>query len=80
MTELIETKLSSEIIFQGRFLDVRRDVVELPNGKTTTREWINHPGAVVILPILPDGLIGLIRQYRYAAPVSYTHLTLPTKA
>ena len=74
MTELIETKLSSEIIFQGRFLDVRRDVVELPNGKTTTREWINHPGAVVILPILPDGLIGLIRQYRYAAQGEFIEL------
>ena len=74
MTELVETKLKSEVVFQGRFLDVRRDVVELPNGKTTTREWINHPGAVVILPILPDGLIGLIRQYRYAAQGEFIEL------
>tara|TARA_Y100000590_G_scaffold3809_1_gene5017 strand:- start:2487 stop:3023 length:537 start_codon:yes stop_codon:yes gene_type:complete len=74
MTELVETKLKSEVIFQGCFLDVRRDVVKLPNGKTTTREWINHPGAVVILPILPDGLIGLIRQYRYAAQDEFIEL------
>ena len=74
MTELVETKLKSEVIFQGRFLDVRRDVVKLPNGKTTSREWINHPGAVVILPILPDGLIGLIRQYRYAAQGEFIEL------
>ena len=74
MTELVETKLKSEVVFQGRFLDVRRDVVELPNGKTTTREWINHPGAVVILPILPDSLIGLIRQYRYAAQGEFIEL------
>ena len=70
MSTLKETKLSSKIIFQGRLLDVRKDEVELPNGKTSTREWINHPGAVCFIPILPDGKIALIRQYRY--PVQST--------
>ena len=65
----------SKIIHQGRFLDVRRDDVRLPNGKTTTREWINHPGAACIVPILPDGQIALIRQYRY--PVLQEMIELP---
>lgn len=75
MSDLKEYKLSSEIIHQGRFLDVRRDDVRLPNGKTTTREWINHPGAACIVPILPDGQIALIRQYRY--PVLQEMIELP---
>ena len=75
MTILKETKLSSKIIFQGRLLDVRKDEVELPNGKTSTREWINHPGAVCCIPILPDGKIALIRQYRY--PVQSEMIELP---
>ena len=75
MYNLKETKLSSEIIFQGRLLDVRKDEVLLPNGKTSTREWINHPGAVCIIPILPNGKIALIRQYRY--PVQSEMIELP---
>jgi len=66
MSKLKETKVSSKKIFKGHLLDVRQDLVLLPNGEKAVREWINHPGAVVIIPILPDGLIGLIRQYRYA--------------
>ena len=60
-----KTKLS-EVVFQGELLDVRKDKVILPNGKIGTREWINHPGAVCIIPILPNKKIGLIRQYRYS--------------
>ena len=75
MSTLKETKISSKIIFQGRLLDVRKDEVELPNGKTSTREWINHPGAVCCIPILPDGKIALIRQYRY--PVQLEMIELP---
>ena len=75
MSDLKESKLSSEAIFQGRLLDVRKDEVELPNGKTSTREWINHPGAVCCVPILPDGKIALIRQYRY--PVQDEMIELP---
>ena len=61
---------SSEIIFQGKLLDVRRDKVILPNGEDAIREWINHPGAVCCIPILPNGKIGLIRQYRYSVKKS----------
>ena len=61
-----EKTISSEIIFQGKLLDVRRDKVILPNGENGIREWISHPGAVCCIPLLPDGKIALIKQYRYA--------------
>ena len=65
MSSLKETRLSTERIYKGRLLDVWKDKVELPNGQPSYREFIKHPGAVVIIPVLPDGKIGLIRQYRY---------------
>ena len=65
MSKLKETQKSSEKIFSGKLIDLYLDHVELPNGKSSTREWINHPGAVCIIPILPDGNLCLIRQYRY---------------
>ena len=75
MSELKESKLSSKIVYQGDFLDVRRDKVLLPNGNTSIREWIKHPGAVCIIPVLPNGEIALIRQYRY--PVKKEMIELP---
>ena len=75
MTNLKENKISSKIIYQGRLLDVRSDKVILPNGKTSTREWIKHPGAVCMIPRLPDNKIALIRQYRY--PVNKEMIELP---
>ena len=65
MSRLKETKISSEQKFSGRLIDLYLDQVELPNGETATREWIDHPGAVCLIPILPDGKICLIRQFRY---------------
>ena len=65
MSKLKETQKSSEKIFSGKLIDLYFDHVALPNGKSSTREWINHPGAVCIIPILPDGNLCLIRQYRY---------------
>ena len=51
---LIEKKLSSEPIFDGVLLHVRKDEVELPNGHKSVREWIQHPGASAVIPLLPD--------------------------
>ncbi len=62
---LRETTLSSESLFRGNFLDVRRDTVRLPDGGTATREYVVHPGAVVVIPLLDDGRIVLERQYRH---------------
>lgn len=62
---LTELTLSSDLVYEGHFLRVKHDVVELPNGKTAIREHIVHPGAVVIIPILDNGDVLLERQYRY---------------
>ncbi len=63
--DLSEHKLDGETVFDGRLLKVRRDTVRLPNGATTTREHIVHPGAVMILPVLPNGELVMERQFRY---------------
>ena len=62
---LKETLVSSEVIYDGSFLKLRKDVVSLPDGKHTTREYFRHPGAVVILPLFEDGTVLLERQFRY---------------
>lgn len=56
---------SNEEVFSGRLLKVQFDRVELPNGGESTREYIRHPGAVAIVPILPDGRVILVKQCRY---------------
>jgi len=63
--ELRETQLSTETIFKGKLLHVVRDEVELPNGKTSVREGIKHPGAVVVIPFLDENTLIMERQYRY---------------
>jgi ADP-ribose pyrophosphatase len=75
MTELKESTVSSETVYDGTFLDVRKDIVNLPDGNTSTREWINHPGAACVIPIMSDGKLALIKQYRY--PVQSTMIELP---
>ncbi|MDQ6916966.1 MAG: NUDIX hydrolase [Pseudomonadota bacterium] len=62
---LVETRLASEEVFHGKLLHVKRDTVRLPDGKTATREYIDHPGAVMIIPRLPDGKLLMERQFRY---------------
>jgi ADP-ribose pyrophosphatase len=59
--------LRSKVIYKGRVFGVRRDEVLEPGGIRTTREVVTHPGSVVVLPVLPDGRVLLIRQYRHAA-------------
>jgi len=72
---LREDRLDSEQVFQGNFLDVRRDRVRLPNGVTASREYIVHPGAVMIVPLLDDGRLVIERQYRY--PVAQVMVEFP---
>lgn len=62
---LTETQLSSRSVYQGKLLHVREDRVELPNGKQATREYILHPGAVVVIPLLANGEVVMERQFRY---------------
>ena len=63
---LRERGVASEQAWRGHFLDVRRDTVALPNGHTATREYIVHPGAVMVVPILDDGRLVMERQHRHA--------------
>jgi ADP-ribose pyrophosphatase len=72
---LIETALDSECVFDGALLHVRRDRVRLPNGAAATREYIVHPGAVLMVPVLADGRLVLERQFRY--PVGRVMLEFP---
>ncbi|HLU19927.1 MAG TPA: NUDIX hydrolase [Pusillimonas sp.] len=62
---LIETQVQTETVYDGNFLEVRRDVVRLPNGRSSQREYVVHPGAVVVIPLLDDGRVLMERQYRY---------------
>ena len=64
--DLIEKKLSGEDIFDGIVLHVRKDTVELPNGNTSTREYIKHNGALCVIPVTDEGDVFIERQYRYA--------------
>jgi ADP-ribose pyrophosphatase len=64
--DLTEHLISSETIASGGMLTVKRDQVRLPNGSTSQREYVIHPGAVVVVPILPNGNIILEKQFRYA--------------
>ena len=62
---LREDALHSEQVYRGHFLDVRRDLVRLPDASTAGREYIVHPGAVMIVPVLDDGRLVVERQWRH---------------
>ncbi len=76
---LIETQQSSEELLKGRFLHAFRDTVRLPDGSEAVREYVKHPGAVMIIPLLPqaDGSVRVVleRQYRY--PVKQVMIEFP---
>lgn len=63
--DFTEHMVESEQVFRGKLLDVRRDRVRLPNGEHTLREYIVHPGAVAIIPMVDEKTILLEYQYRY---------------
>lgn len=72
---LLESEVSTETVFKGALLNVRKDGVLLPNGKESIREYIVHPGAVVVLAFLDNGNLLFERQYRY--PLRRVFLELP---
>lgn len=63
---MAETPLESRRVYAGRILHLRVDTVRLPSGRTALREVVEHPGAVAIVPILPDGRVAMVCQFRYA--------------
>lgn len=73
--DLTEHCISSETIASGGMLTVKRDQVKLPNGHQSQREYVVHPGAVVVLPILNNGQVILEKQFRY--PLHQVFIELP---
>jgi ADP-ribose pyrophosphatase len=65
LTDFTEKFISGEDVYRGTLLHVRRDVVRLPDGSEGVREYIRHPGAVVVAAELDGGRLVLERQYRY---------------
>jgi len=72
---LIEVCISSEMVLDGTMMRVKRDQVRLPSGNQSQREFILHPGAVLIIPILDNGNLLLERQFRY--PLNRVFVELP---
>jgi ADP-ribose pyrophosphatase len=72
---LIETLIDGEWVLQGNFLQVRRERVQLPNGREAQREFVVHPGAVMVVPLLDSGELLLERQYRH--PLGRVMLEFP---
>lgn len=70
-----EKKISSEYVFKGKVIDVKRDEVVVSNGNKSTREVVEHPGGVVILAITDNKKILTVKQFRY--PLSQISVELP---
>lgn len=64
--DLKEICLNSEVVYEGSFINVRKDSVRMPDGSISAREYIAHPGAVAILALLDNGNLLMERQFRYA--------------
>jgi ADP-ribose pyrophosphatase len=74
-SHLIEHRLGGRTLLSGGFLEVRCDEVRLPDGATATREYVHHSGAVAVIPVLDNGRLVLVRQYRY--PIAEVLLEWP---
>lgn len=78
-SHLVEEKTCSQELFKGHFLHAFRDTVRLPDGSMTSREYVVHPGAVMVIPLLedPPGSLRVVleRQYRY--PVQRVMIEFP---
>ena len=73
--DLTEYKTSSTLVYDGKLMKAWSDEIRLPNGKTAVREYIKHPGAVIMLPLFANGDTILVKQFRY--PVGKTFFELP---
>ena len=72
---LVEHRESGEQVYHGALLDVRRDRARMPDGSSAVREYIVHPGAVLVVPVADDGRLVVERQFRY--PPNRTFLEFP---
>lgn len=71
---LKEHQVDSALVYEGSFMQVRKDTVRLPDGSLSSREYISHPGAVAMLALLDDGRLLLERQYRYPPQQEFIEL------
>lgn len=72
--DLKETCLDTAVMYEGSFIQVRKDKVLLPDGAVSSREYITHPGAVAMLAILDNGSLVMERQFRYAPQREFIEL------
>lgn len=72
--DLTEIRIDSAVVYDGNFIKVLKDNVRLPDGSVSTREHINHPGAVAVLALLDNGNLVLERQFRYAPKREFIEL------
>ncbi|WP_423055318.1 NUDIX hydrolase [Zhaonella formicivorans] len=70
-----EQTIHSKTVFRGKVVSLRLEEVQLPDGRTTTREIVEHPGAVAVIPLLNSGEIAMVKQYR--KPVGKVLYELP---
>ncbi len=72
---LRETLVASALMHQGKFLTLKQDIVRLPDGRNASREYLIHPGAVMMIPLFDDGTVLMERQFRY--PVGRVMIEFP---
>lgn len=73
--DLTESRVETELVYQGEFLTVRKDLALLPDGSHGLREYVQHPGAAAMIPLFDDGRLLIERQYRY--PTRQTFVEFP---
>lgn len=78
-SHLVETRLSSQEVLKGHFLHVFRDVVSLPDGQSTLREYVVHPGAVMVIPMLEDsdGGVRIVLEQQFRYPIGQVMVEFP---
>lgn len=74
-SDLREETVSSQTVYQGVFLQIRKDEARLPDGSLHTREWVVHPGASAIVALDGEGRVLMERQWRY--PMGREYLEIP---
>ena len=75
MSKLKEERISGAVVYSGKFFKVYKDAVRLPDGSESEREYVRHSGAVLIVPLLPNGRVLLERQFRY--PLAREFIEVP---
>ena len=63
--DFTETTTECDTVYKGRIINLRNDLIRLPNGKAAQREFIEHRGGVAVLAVTDDGFVPLVRQFRY---------------